>query len=241
MNTLTLLLAATTALAAPAAKRASALQFFGVNEAGPEFGESNFPGIPDKDYVWPDLSTIDTFIASGMNTFRINTLMERMIPDTLTGSFDAAYMGNLSEQVDYITGKGAYAMITPHNYGRYYGEVITDVEGFGAFWAKVAEEYAGNEKVVFDTNNEFHDMSSSLVAELNQAAIDAIRGAGASSQWIHVEGNAWTGAWTWTTTTGTDGKTNAETMGALTDPEDKLVYQVHLPVPIPSSPPRPPY
>lgn len=53
------------------------------------------------------------FIDAGMNTFRINTLMERMVPDDMTGDLDAAYMGNLSETVDYITGKGAYAMINP--------------------------------------------------------------------------------------------------------------------------------
>lgn len=63
---------------------------------------------------------------------------------------------------------------------------------------------------------------------MNQAAIDGIRAAGATSQYITVEGNAWTGAWTWTTATGTDGKTNAQTMGALTDPQNKLIYQVCL-------------
>jgi len=73
----------------------------------------------------------------------------------------------------------------------------------------------------------YHDMAASQVVALNQAAINGIRAAGATSQTIHVEGNAYTGAWTWTTATGTDGKTNAATMGALTDPQNKLVYQMH--------------
>jgi len=51
-------------------------------------------------------------------------------------------------------------------------------------------------------------MSTALVVQLNQAAINGIRAAGAK-QVINVEGNAWTGAWTWTTSKGTDGKTNA--------------------------------
>lgn len=70
-------------------------------------------------------------------------------------------------------------------------------------------------------------MSTALVVQLNQAAINGIRAAGAK-QTINVEGNgvsssmlnrrnaqhtdtptAWTGAWTWTTSKGTDGKTNA--------------------------------
>ena len=72
--TLSVLFTAALALAAPT-KRASKLQFFGVNESGPEFGEGNLPGTYGKDYIWPTLSTIDTFIGQGMNTFRVNTLM----------------------------------------------------------------------------------------------------------------------------------------------------------------------
>lgn len=70
-------------------------------------------------------------------------------------------------------------------------------------------------------------MAGALVAELNQAAINGIRAAGATTQYITVEGNAYTGAWTWTTATGTDGETNAATMGSLTDSADKLIYQMH--------------
>ncbi|KAK7756471.1 hypothetical protein SLS62_001697 [Diatrype stigma] len=92
---------------------------------------------------------------------------------------------------------GAYAIVDPHNFGRYYGEIISDVEGFGAWWATVAARYADNDLVVFDTNNEYHDMDNTLVYQLNQAAVDAIRGAGATSQYIFVEGNSWSGAWHW--------------------------------------------
>lgn len=69
-------------------------------------------------------------------------------------------------------------------------------------------------------------MAGTLVAQLNQAAINGIRSAGATSQYITAEGNAYTGAWTWTTQTGTDGKTNAQTMGSLTDSSNKVIYQV---------------
>lgn len=70
-------------------------------------------------------------------------------------------------------------------------------------------------------------MPGTQVAQLNQAAINGIRGAGASSQYIAVEGNVYTGAWTWTTAKGTDGKTNAETMGNLTDPQNMILYEMH--------------
>jgi endoglucanase len=124
------------------------------------------------------------------------------------------------QTVDYITSKGAYALIVPHNYGRYYGNIITDVAGFKAYWKTTAAPFATNSKVMFDINNEFHDMDQTLVFNLNQAGIDGIREAGATTQWITPEGNSWTGAWTWVSA----GNTN---LGSLKDPSDKLIYQMH--------------
>ena len=170
-------------------KRVSKLKFFGVNESGPEFGTGIFPGTLNKDYVWPTLSTYDTYISAGFNTFRLNIAMERITPNSLTGSLNPAYLASLKEQVNYVTGKGAYIMIQPHNYGRYYNNIITDTNGFQTFWKTLASQFASNSKVIFDTNNEYHDMAGSLVVQLNQAAINGIRAAGANSQWIHVEGN----------------------------------------------------
>lgn len=62
-------------------------------------------------------------------------------------------------------------------------------------------------------------MDQTLVLNLNQAAIDAIRGVGATSQYIFAEGNSYTGAWTWTSVN--------DNLKALTDPSDKLVYEMH--------------
>ena len=81
--------------------------------------------------------------------------------------------------------------------GRYNGDIITDVEGFGAWCGAVAKEFKDNPNIIFDTNNEYHDMDQQLVFDLNQACIDGIRAAGATKQLILVEGNSWTGAWTW--------------------------------------------
>lgn len=182
--------AASFAFAAPQklAKRAGKMQWVGVNESGPEFGDGKFPGLYGKDYIWPTLSTYDTFIAQGFNTFRINFYMERLIPDSMTGTPDPAYLANLTEQVNYVTSKGAYAMIQPHNYGRYYGNIITDTSAFQKWWNTVASYYVNNPRVIWDTNNEYNTMSTALVVQLNQAAINGIRAAGAK-QVINVEGN----------------------------------------------------
>ena len=71
----------------------------------------------------------------------------------------------------------------------------------------------------FGADNEFHDMDQTLVLDLNQAAINGIRAAGATSQYIFVEGNSYTGAWTWTD--------NNDNLKSLTDPQDKIVYEMH--------------
>lgn len=62
-------------------------------------------------------------------------------------------------------------------------------------------------------------MDQTLVLNLNQAAINAIRAAGATSQYIFVEGNSYSGAWTWTTVN--------DNLKALTDPQNKIIYQMH--------------
>ncbi|KAL3422261.1 cellulase [Phlyctema vagabunda] len=223
----TLVVAGTAALAAAApttqkSKRASKLEFFGVNESGAEFGNQNIPGTLGTDYTWPVTSTIDTLVSQGSNIFRIPILMERIIPTTMTGSLDQTYTADLATLVDYITNtKGVHAIIDPHNFGRYYGEIITDSASFKTFWTTIATQFKNNSKVIFDCNNEPHDMGAiDVVVNLNQACIDGVRAAGATSQTIFVEGTSYSGAWTWTTSGNT-------ALSVLTDPEDKIVYEMH--------------
>ncbi|KAF2840659.1 glycoside hydrolase family 5 protein [Patellaria atrata CBS 101060] len=198
------------------------LQWWGINLSGAEFGNQNFSGVYGREYIWYDFNAIDTFLAQGMNHFRINFLMERLTPNELTAPLDPYYAGNLSEQtVSYITQKGAYVQIQPHNYGRFYNEIITDVAGFETWWKNVATPYVDNDLVIFDTNNEYHDMDQQLVFDLNQAAINGIRAAGALTQYITPEGNSWTGAWTWVSSG------NGASLINLKDPADMLIYQMH--------------
>ncbi|CAI7595443.1 unnamed protein product [Penicillium viridicatum] len=209
-------------LAAPSPsppKGASSFVWFGANEAGAEFGSGNIPGELGTDYIWPSTSTIHTLRSAGMNIFRLSFTMERLVPGTLTSNADATYLASLKSTVNYITSNGGYAVIDPHNYGRYYGNIITSTSDFAAFWTTLALEFASNDKVIFDTNNEFNSEDQTLVLNLNQAAINAIRAAGAKSQYIFVEGNSWSGAWTWTTIN--------DNMKALTDPQNLIIYEMH--------------
>jgi hypothetical protein len=73
-------------------------------------------------------STIDTLVGEGMNIFRksftlhdvstflmkplvVPTMMERLIPVSMTGSVNATYRDPMVQYLNYITSKGAYAII----------------------------------------------------------------------------------------------------------------------------------
>ena len=71
--------------------------------------------------------------------------------------------------------------------------------------------------------NEPHDIAASTVVSLMQAGIDGIRASGAK-QLILAEGTSYTGAWTWTTTSG-----NAAAFEAapLNDPLGNTAIEMH--------------
>lgn len=81
--------------------------------------------------------------------------MERMLSQqSLTAPLATAYLANYTGTINYITSNGAYAIIDPHNYGRFYSSIITDTAGFQTFWQNLAGHFKSNSLVVFDTNNE---------------------------------------------------------------------------------------
>jgi endoglucanase len=213
--------AASTSTASKAASSGK-LQWIGANESGAEFGAGNIPGTVGTDYTFPDTAAIKKLMDGGMNIFRIPFLMERMAPGKMTASIDATYLASIKTVVEFITSAGAHAILDAHNFGRYGGSIFTSTSDFGTFWKNLATEFADNDLVIFDCNNEFHDEpTDTIVAELNQACVSAIRSAGATSQYIFVEGTSYTGAWTWTSSG------NAAHMANITDPNDKLVYEFH--------------
>ncbi|KIP10991.1 glycoside hydrolase family 5 protein [Phlebiopsis gigantea 11061_1 CR5-6] len=199
-------------------------KFFGVNESGAEFGNTKIPGVLGTDYTFPSPSSIDFFVGQGFNTFRIPFLMERLSPPAtgLTGPFDSAYLSGLQTIVNYITGKGGYALLDPHNFMSYNGADISDTTAFQTWWQNLASQFKSNSNVIFDIMNEPNGIAAQTVFDLNQAAINGIRASGATTQLIVVEGTSWTGAWTWTTSSG-----NSAVFGAIKDPNNNVAIEMH--------------
>ncbi|CAE6437902.1 unnamed protein product [Rhizoctonia solani] len=198
-------------------------KYFGVNQSCAEFGDGKWPGVLGTDYIWPSTTSIDYFLVQGMNTFRVAFTMERISPPAngLTGAFDATYLGDLKTTVAYITGKGGYAVIDPHNFMRYNGNIITSTSDFQTWWKNLATQFKDDSKVIFDVQNEPWGIDASVVATLNQAAINGIRSADATTQLILVEGTSWSGAWTWTSSG------NSAAFASLTDPNDNFAIEMH--------------
>lgn len=196
--------------------------YFGVNQSGAEFGDGKIPGVLGTDYTWPSPTSVDYFVGQGFNAFRIPFMLERLAPPAsgMTGTFDSAYFSGLKTIVSYITGKGAFAIIEPHNYMRYNGAIISDNNAFATFWTNLANQFKSDNHVIFDLMNEPNGIDAGVVYQSMQAAVNAIRATGAT-QLILVEGTSWTGAWTWSSSG------NAAAFAALSDPMDNIAIEMH--------------
>lgn len=203
-----------------------AVPFRGVNLAGGEFG-GTLPGTNGIDYQFPTSAEVDYFTSKGMNVFRVGFLWERIQP-SLYGAFDTTYAGRLDAVVSYATARGARVIVNPHNFARYRGQVVGSAAvpnaAFADFWKKLSGRYATNPNVMFNLVNEPNTMPTEQWVSAANAAIAAIREAGAH-QTVIVPGNAWTGGHSWNQTW--YGTSNAVAMLAITDPDDAIWFEAH--------------
>ena len=214
-------------LAAAANHCVAALSYTGVNLAGADFGEGNLPGIYNTHYTYPTAAEVDYYTSKGMNTFRLPFRWERL-QQSQNAAFNAAELGRMDTIVNYATSQGAHVVLDPHNYARYFGDVIgsgtVSNAAFADFWTRLANEYKDNDRVIFGLMNEPNTMPTEQWLSAANAAIAAIRNTGATNL-ILVPGNAWTGAHSWTQNW--YGTPNASIMLGVVDPGDNFAFDVH--------------
>jgi endoglucanase len=197
----------------------------GVNLSGLEFG-SAIPGQFNKDYTVPTQTEVTYYTGKGMNTFRLPFMWERL-QGQQNGPFNQTYLGYIDDFTTFATGRGAYVILDPHNYARYFGQVIgqqVPVGSFANLWTNLANHFKSNSRVIFGLMNEPHDMSTELWLSDANAAIAAIRATGATNL-ITVPGNAWTGAASWTANW--YGTSNAQVMTGVKDTGNNFVFEIH--------------
>lgn len=207
-------------LSAATAVPASAACFRGVNLSGAEFGDRS--GVIDQQYTYPSDRIVHYFRSKGLNTVRLPFLWERLQP-ALGQPLADAELGRLKASVAMMRKAGMQVILDPHNYATYnneqIGSRIVSVEDFADFWKRLASEFANQEGVSFGLMNEPHDMPAARWLPGANAAIAAIRQAGAKNL-ILVPGTNWTGAHSWQAS-------NADVMLGVTDPGDNFAFEVH--------------
>ncbi|KAG6031270.1 hypothetical protein E4U41_007643 [Claviceps citrina] len=144
-----------------------------------------------------------------------------------SGKLDNANWANFDKLVQACLATGAYCMLDLHNFARYDGIVgqggPTD-QVFAGLWTQIATYYAKEDKIIFGLMNEPHDLDMQLWAKSCQAAVTAIREAGATSQTILLPATNFASAETYVSSG------SAEALAAITNPDgstDNLVMDVH--------------
>lgn len=163
-----------------------------------------------------------------MNVVRLNFTWEWIQP-RLQAALDPERARAIDEAISRAASAGAYVILEFHNFGRRTVDGVAQIIGeaagcstadFADAWARMAQRWGRNQRVVFGLMNEPHDQSTEVLLVVSNAAIAAIRRAGAINL-IMVSGNDWNSmAWQ----TGSD---NQKWMLRIQDEENNFCFDVH--------------
>ncbi|KAJ7614763.1 carbohydrate-binding module family 1 protein/Glycoside hydrolase family 5 protein [Mycena rosella] len=186
--------------------RTGTLQLVGVNIAGFDFG-CNTDGSCTASAAYPPLTQyygkdgkgqMTHFVNDdGYNVFRLPVGWQFLTNNVLGGPINQTNLAEYDALVQTCLATGASCIINIHNYARWNGGIIgqggpTNAQ-FAATWSAIATMYKDTPKVIFGVMNEPHDIPDiNLWAGSVQAAVTAIRNAGATTQMILLPGNDWT-------------------------------------------------
>ncbi|TGO60588.1 hypothetical protein BCON_0034g00240 [Botryotinia convoluta] len=184
-------------------------KYIGTNIAGFDFGCTT-DGTCLTNKVYPALSSLNNgpdglgqmahFVSkTGHNIFRLPVGWQYLVNNNLGGTLDSSNLATYDQLVQGCLATGATCVIDIHNYARWNGGIIgqggpTDAQ-FASLWSQLATKYKSNTKVVFGLMNEPHDLNSITTwAASVQAAVTAIRQAGATSTMLLLPGSDYASA-----------------------------------------------
>jgi endoglucanase len=220
----------------------SGLFYQGNNFSGAERGFGSaleeswgpaIPGVEDETYWWPT-PTANT-LPPGMNIVRLPFQWERVQP-VLSQELDPAYLAKLRATANAWRDLGANVLLDVHNYayykvngrgttepGQHIGSAEVPIGAFADLWRRLAHEFGSTSTsapFIFGLMNEPHDIEVETWVEAAQAAVDAIRAAGAKNT-IFVPGADWTTAndFSWSS--------NRTLLQTVHDPLDNFAIEVH--------------
>lgn len=209
---------------APFTRQGRPLDLTGVNISGGEFGHPapGKPNIYGKTFIYPSAAELDYFAARGVNIIRLPFRWEIIQPDLSQAPLQSE-ISRLAAVVAQATSRGMVVILDPHDFDRYYGRLIGSSavpnEKFAAFWQALAAAFKSNPRVYFGLMNEPHDVSVDDWMATAQAALTAIRQAGAGNT-VLVPGVGWTGAHSWL-------ENGSTQMAQIKDPLDNYMFEAH--------------
>ena len=181
----------------------------------------------------------------GLNAFRLPVAWQYLVNNNVGGTLDSTNFPKYDALVQACLVTGAFCIIDIHNYARWNGEIIgqggPSDSDFASLWSQLATKYAQEDKVVMGLMNEPHDSElfqylcnsstnpfqvpdMTTWATSVQAAVTAIRKAGATSQHILLPGTGYTSAESFVSSG------SAEALGKVTNIDgstDNLIFDVH--------------
>jgi aryl-phospho-beta-D-glucosidase BglC (GH1 family) len=196
----------------------------GINLAGPDFGTGKLPGRLGTDYTYPTTQEIDYYAGKGMSVLRLPFIWERAQLSE-NGPLNASELAQMDTVVGYAASRGMQVILEPHNFGSGFGHLIGSAEtpdsAFADFWGRLASHFAGRDNVIFGLMNEPHAQTAQQWLGSANAAIAAIRSAGARQE-ILVPGSYWSGAHSWVSSD------NDTVIGrGVVDPLNNFAFEVH--------------
>jgi endoglucanase len=193
----------------------------GVNLSGGEFGSTI--GKYGRDYIYPTQKSLKYYADKGMDVVRVPFDWLR-VQTKEGGALNQAELARLDAVVDNAKALGLKVVLDLHGYGSGYGKLIgsgTPNASFADFWGKLAGHFKVDSNVFFGLMNEPHTQKASQWIGSVNAAVDAIRDAGAKQK-ILVPGTYWDGAHSWVSSD------NDTVIGnGVKDPLDNYAFEVH--------------
>ncbi|UNI16806.1 Cellulase [Purpureocillium takamizusanense] len=225
------------ALLGLASRAIAGIQYLGVAIPGIDFGcdingkcPAKAESIPLAQYGGGDgEGQMQHFVKNNkMNIFRLPLTWQFITNGQVDGKLYEKNLKVYNDLMNTCLDTGAYCMIDLHNFGRYDDGIIgqggPSDQVFAGLWSQFATEYAKNDKVVFGLMNEPHDLDIKLWAKSCQAAVTAIRKAGAKKHLILLPGTNFASAETFVSTG------SAEALAAIENPDgstDGLLLDLH--------------
>lgn len=199
--------------------------FIGINICGPEFGEKNFPGNLNVDYIYPTDAEIAYFSGKGLSVISLPIKWER-IQRKLFGDIDNNEIAEIKKFITKCAAANEKVILTLQNFGRYKQnkkELVLGkdlpINSLPDVWEKIAQALSGYSNVYgYDIMNEPFDLKEKVWFDAAQQTIDAIRKVDTEVN-IIVDGLSYSYCFDWVY--------NNDKLKNLKDSSDKIMYDAH--------------